>query len=554
MKRYRVVVLGGYGFFGQHLVRRLSMQPALSIVIAGRSIEKASALAEELRTGSAAEVSAVHLDVQAADFAERLALLQPRAVVHAAGPFQGQDYSVARACIAAGAHYIDLADGRVFVTGIAQLNTQAVAAGVAVISGASSVPALSGAAVDHLAAGLADVASIDIGISPGNQTERGLSTVQSVLTYCGQPIPSGRLPAATGWLGTWLHSYAAPVGQRLLSPCDVPDLQIFPMRYPGGPVVRFGAGLELRLLHRGMNALAWMAHKGLVSNWSRHAKTLKAMSEWFIRWGSDAGAMHVKLQGRRHDSESVERLWELVALQGDGPYVPTLAAAALVHNLAAGAAITPGPKPCVGLLSLGDIVAQAAGLAITTSEREEPRPVSLFAAAMGPTYRRLDPTVRAFHDLRGHVVLHGTVHIEGPENWMGKVLARMTGSPRTTADGPMRFVLDSQPGQQVWLREFPGATMRSTMRLKNDALVETLGAARLTFDLVESAGSLDMQLRSMRFLGIPCPRWLMPRIAAREYADAGQLHFHIHAALPLVGRVAGYSGQLDMGQCERDSS
>ena len=28
-----------------------------------------------------------------------------------------------------------------------------------------------------------------------------------------------------------------------MSPCDVPDLALFPPRYPGTPYVRFGAGL-----------------------------------------------------------------------------------------------------------------------------------------------------------------------------------------------------------------------------------------------------------------------------------------------------------------------
>jgi molybdopterin biosynthesis enzyme len=59
------------------------------------------------------------------------------------------------------------------VCGIGALHEAAVAARVVVVSGASSVPALSGAAADHLSSGLAEVDSIDIGISPGNRTERG---------------------------------------------------------------------------------------------------------------------------------------------------------------------------------------------------------------------------------------------------------------------------------------------------------------------------------------------------------------------------------------------
>jgi short subunit dehydrogenase-like uncharacterized protein len=43
-------------------------------------------------------------------------MLGAELVIHTAGPFQGQDYGVVAAAVAAaGAHYIDLADGRRFV-------------------------------------------------------------------------------------------------------------------------------------------------------------------------------------------------------------------------------------------------------------------------------------------------------------------------------------------------------------------------------------------------------------------------------------------------------
>jgi hypothetical protein len=53
-----------------------------------------------------------------------------------------------------------------------------------------------------------------------------------------------------------------------------------------------------------------------------------------------------------------------------------------------------------------------------------------------------------------------------------------------------------------------------------------------------------MHLVGMRFLGIRCPRWLLPRIAAQETGNAGQLHFHVVASLPLLGHVAAYRGHL----------
>jgi Saccharopine dehydrogenase NADP binding domain len=365
---YRVLVLGGYGFFGRRLVERLSRRAGLQLIVAGRSGVAAQALIDHLHGGAAAILGSAELDVHAPGFAQALQSLQPDVVVCASGPFQGQSYAVARACIAAGAHWIDLADARAFVSGIGTLNAEAQAAGVCVLSGASSVPALSCAVADALVLtlGLASVDYIDIGISPGNRTERGLSTVQAILSYCGQPLPGGI--DSFGWVGHWHHRYAAPVGKRLLSPCDVPDLVLLPPRYPGHPKVRFGAGLELAFLHRCMNGMARLVRWGWVRDWSRHAGLLKRVADGFQRLGTDAGAMHVAVSGETPTGERRTRRWQLLATEGDGPYVPTLAAAALVRKLQGGLAVPAGARPCLGLLTLEDFAAEAHGLHIRMQE------------------------------------------------------------------------------------------------------------------------------------------------------------------------------------------
>lgn len=350
---HRVVVIGGYGFFGRRLAARLALQPDIHLTVAGRSLTEAQALTARLQAQSSARLDAAALDAMSADLRRDLMRLRPHTVVLASGPFQGQDYRVARACVAIGANYIDLADARAFVTGIHEVDTSAKAAGVFVSSGASSVPALSSAVVDHLAEGMAIVRTIDIGISPGNKTERGLSTVKAILSYCGKPIPGNEPLQSIGWLGSRRHRYPPPVGQRWLSPCDVPDLALLPGRYSGAPNVQFGAGLELAFMHRGMNAMAWVARCGVVRDWSAHARWLKRAADIFKGWGSDAGAMHVSVTGIRADGVEASRSWSLVATEGDGPYVPTLAAAALIRKLKAGG-LKPGALPCVGSLSLKD--------------------------------------------------------------------------------------------------------------------------------------------------------------------------------------------------------
>ena len=76
-----------------------------------------------------------------------------------------QGYEVAEACIRCGVHYIDLADGRDFVANIHRLDTAAKAAGVLVISGASTVPGLPSAVLTRYASEFVALEQIDFGIA-----------------------------------------------------------------------------------------------------------------------------------------------------------------------------------------------------------------------------------------------------------------------------------------------------------------------------------------------------------------------------------------------------
>ena len=145
------------------------------MLIAGRDLARATATARALGLPIDA---AVVLDARDQDLARGLRRLQVSTLVHTAGPFQGQDYSVARAAIDAGCHYIDLADGRAFVAGIGILNAQASAAGVSVVSGASTVPALSSSVVDRYRERFRRLDAIRMGLSSAARVP-GLATVRS---------------------------------------------------------------------------------------------------------------------------------------------------------------------------------------------------------------------------------------------------------------------------------------------------------------------------------------------------------------------------------------
>ena len=185
----KTLILGGYGHFGARVARALAGDARIELMIGGRDAARAAELAARL----GADARGIVIDAQDDALTRSLRALGVELVVHTAGPFQHQDYSVALAAASAGAHYVDLADGRRFVCDFASHADAAFRdAGRWAISGASTVPALSSAVVDHLAAGWQHIDRIDICIAPAQAAPRGVATMAAVLSYCGEPIPVWR--------------------------------------------------------------------------------------------------------------------------------------------------------------------------------------------------------------------------------------------------------------------------------------------------------------------------------------------------------------------------
>jgi saccharopine dehydrogenase-like NADP-dependent oxidoreductase len=356
-----VLVLGGYGNFGAPIASRLAADNSFEVVVAGRDASKAAGFARTIGAQAAA------IDIDDSGFATALRAAAPDLVVSTAGPFQGQDYKVARAALAARAHYIDIADGRAFVCGITALDAEARAAGRLVVAGASSVPALSSAVIDHLARDLDRVDKIDIGISASERVP-GLATMSAVLGYCGKPFTQwrdGEWRTVHGWQSVRRHDFSSPPMRRWIADCDVPDLEILPARWPGVRAVRFGAGVESRFIMVGIWKLSWLVRAGLMANAARYAELLARAARLLERFGSGRSAMFVQVTGMRH-GQSADRRWEMRAERNEGVLVPCLAAVALARKLARGE-LEPGATPCVGLITLEEYLREAGGLAVTAA-------------------------------------------------------------------------------------------------------------------------------------------------------------------------------------------
>ena len=358
-----VLILGGYGNFGKRIARAL-VGMGIGVVIAGRNRAKALDLQADL--GADVAETAV-FDVHTS-LGQHLDIIKPCVVINTCGPFQLADYSVAQTCIAHGVHYIDLADGRDFVTGIAGLDAAARAQAVAVISGASTVPGLSSAVVVHFAHEFSQIDEMCYGIAPGQRAERGLATTRGILSYVGQrlrPFPGGA--CAYGWQDIHRQPYPG-LGIRWMGNCDIPDLDLLPEKY-GIANIRFSAGLELAPLHLGVWALGWLVRIGVPIHLPRWAAMLLKISNLFDRFGTDDGGMHVILKGKGRDGRRHERHWFIIAKNGDGPQIPTIAAIILASDIALGRNVPNGARACVGMVDLPRYLDGLRGFAVETHER-----------------------------------------------------------------------------------------------------------------------------------------------------------------------------------------
>lgn len=370
----RILLLGGYGNFGSLIARELARDGDFELLLAGRNAEAAERMAADLRSQYAAHVQGVALDIDKPDLQALIQAHTPHLVIHTCGPFQGCDYRVAAAALAAGAHYIDLADAREFVMGITALDANARECHRLVVCGASTVPGLSAAVVDRFRGEFDALTDIDIGISPGNRTPRGTATVAAILGYVGRPLriwSGATWRIGFGWQQLHRQHYPDPVGTRWLSLCDVPDIDLFPVRYPGLKNLRFGAGLELGILHLGLWLLSWPVRWRLLPRLDRWTAPLKRMSEWFLDRGSDVGAMHVRLSGTATDGTPLCVTWSLVAGSGHGPQIPATAAVVLARKLARGQLAKVGAMACLDLFDLDEYLAALVGYDIRTQVQRQ---------------------------------------------------------------------------------------------------------------------------------------------------------------------------------------
>lgn len=353
----KVLLVGGSGVFGSRLAELAAGEKDVELTLAARNLCKLESLAARLP----AKVGLARID---RDTVKSVDLVGYDLVIDAAGPFQSSHTRLIDAAIGARIDYLDLADGREFVAKFPRFDRQAAEAGVSLVTGASSIPALSHAVIDNLTAGWQAIDTIRVGIYPGNRAPRGRSVVEAILSYVGKPVRvfrEAQWQEVPGWGG--MHREDIPrIGKRWASVCDTPEQDLLVERYKPRQSAEFFAGLELGLLHVGLWLCSLPVRWGWIESLRPFALLMLKLAEIVRPIGSDRGAMTVRVAGEGRLGEPLQRMWTLRADANRGPYVPILAALALIRRFRDGTGPQPGAHVCSGVLEFADFLPDMARL------------------------------------------------------------------------------------------------------------------------------------------------------------------------------------------------
>jgi len=525
-----ILVIGGTGAFGARMSELLA-RDGHTITIAARSVTTGEG---ELR---GQKVSYLTFDRNGAlDGFDAFDL-----IVDAAGPFHAygdHPYRVAQAAIAVGVHYFDLSDNADFCQGIRALDGKAKAAGVCVISGMSSVPAVSSAAVDALRAGQTPLV-IESAILPGNKAPRGRAVVESILNQTGMAYPTrqgGKSVTVRSWSDPrWydLGEYRRQ-GWRI----EVPDQRLFPDHF-NCETVAFRASLELGVMRYGLGVLSYL-----------RAKLGFGMPSWLISlvmvgarllapFGTDRGGMAVEVTLPR-GAGFIRKTWRLRAKSGDGPYVPGIAVRAACRNIEA---LKAGASPALSLITREQIEDAMDDLDIACDTVEEDV-VPPFQRVLGAGFATLPVVVQTTHASPAPRHFKGRASVTRGRGILAKLAALLFGFPPSNEDIEVTVTKQPKGESEVWHRRFGTRLFRSYLRPTARGMSERFGPFTFDLGLEVKEGALHFPVRAGRCLGISIPKALLPISEATETDHDGVFHFDVHLKSPTGGTLVHYRGWL----------
>ena len=173
----------------------------------------------------------------------------------------------------------------------------------------------------------------------------------------------------------------------------------------------------------------------------------------------------------------------------------------------------------------------------------------LYPRLLGPAWFDLDPVIRRMH-LPGRVVI-SAFEIRAADGLIARAVRSALRLPARADARDTRLVITRDARTERWARTFGRRSLVTIQReLADGSLAETIGPLELRFRLHVAGGALCyIQAGAALTVGrwrLPLPRWLAPRVEAREEREDGgdRARVHVRISAPAIGFLMSYEGWL----------
>lgn len=393
-----------------------------------------------------------------------------------------------------------------------------------------------------LSGDLSGIDVIDSAIIPGNRAPRGRSVVSAILSQVGTPLQvwrGGRWREMRCWSDRRVHSLSASI-RRSAYVIGVPDLILFPQFFSARSVL-FRAGLELSVMNVSLGILSRLRALGLFGTTRFITALAYYLSVALKPFGTDEGGMVVTVIGEK-DKQMIRRRWQLVATAGEGPFIPTVTARALLRRADH---IATGARPCLAEVSLAEIEDAMSDLSVETGNSEEPD-ITLFQSALAERWNELSPIARRTHCVRDMESFSGLASVERGGSPLARVAGWLFGFPEAGMDIPLTVTKTRTDKGEMWERNFGGTVFRSRLTPSREYhFREQFGPFTFELELPVTDGTMYLSVRRGWFLGIPVPKFLLPSSDSREYVEDGVFRFDVGLSAPSGGGlIVRYRGTV----------
>ena len=547
-----ILIIGGYGTFGYGMADLLSDEANLTITLAGRNFEKAKAACEAL--SGEATFRPLKLNRNGDLIAQITS--PPDIIIDASGPFQdygdGQHDNVIRYALDHGCHYLDIADDLDFVAHIREFDSAAKEKGLTLLSGLSTYPVLTAAALKELNARMNGITDIRAGIAPSPKAVMGRNVIAAVAAYAGKKevgiLRGGAFSKVHGLTETHRQTICVP-GERplpniLFSVVEGPDPQELPRHFEGLQNIWMSAGPRPEFLHRMLIGLAYLVKLKLLPNiaW---LTGLFHKTQSLVSFGDHRGGMFL-----RASNADQTLTWNMIAIGDDGPRIPAIPSAIMVRKWLGGEPIQAGARTAITDITLSDFDTEFTKLKITHGiHNDTPQSRNLYEEILGEAYNEMSKPLQNLHRIGDGKTFEGRCKVTRGKNPLSHIVATVFRLPKASPDIPVKVVLTKDGEKEIWERFFNDRRMVSTQeagRGKQSRLViERFGPIAIHIAILVEDGKQILKTTGWSLFGIPLPKFLTPGGDVFEHAQDGRFNFHVDLVAPIFGRLVKYEGWLE---------